>query len=441
VNARRPRGLIVAAAASGSGKTAVTLGLLRHLRRSGLRVASAKAGPDYIDPAFHAAATGRPCLNLDPWAMRRATLQGLLGALADDADMAIVEGVMGLFDGAGRAGLGSTADLAALTSWPVVLVIDIARQAGSAAALLRGFAAHRPDVCVAGVIVNRAAGQRHAALALDAIAAATPEIRRLGWLPRTEDLALPERHLGLVQAGEHPDLDRFLSRAADRVAAGVDIAALRALAAPAALAAAEPAAPLAPLGQRIAVAGDVAFAFAYPAVIAGWRRAGATVSVFSPLADEPPPEDADAVYLPGGYPELHAGRLAAAGRFLGGLARAAARGATVYGECGGYMVLGRGMVDREGTRHPMAGLLPLETSFARPRLHLGYRRATLAETCALGTAGARLRGHEFHYAAVLEEGPAPALYALADADGVPLGEGGRRLGSVLGSFVHLVDRE
>lgn len=435
------RGLVIAAPSSGAGKTTVTLGLLRHLARSGVRVASAKTGPDYIDPAFHAAASGRPCFNLDSWAMRRPTLEALLGAVSREAEIVVCEGVMGLFDGAGPQAHGSTAELAARLGWPVVLVIDIAKQAGSAAALLRGFAAHRPDVRIAGVVLNRAAGERHAALAASAIAATTPAIRCLGWLPRRADLALPERHLGLVQAGEHRAIDAFLDAAAEMVGAQLDIAALLALAAPAAIPAGDASArPLPPIGQRIAVARDIAFAFAYPAVLDGWQAAGAEISTFSPLADQAPPDDADAVYLPGGYPELHAGCLAAAGRLRDGLSRAAARGAVIYGECGGYMVLGRGLVDAAGTRHAMAGLLPLETSFAAPRLHLGYRQATLARATALGAAGAALRGHEFHYATIVDEGTGPPLFAIADTDGAPIGQAGRAIGGVMGSFIHLIDR-
>ncbi len=436
-----PTGLIFAAPSSGAGKTTVTLGLLRHLTRSGASVVSAKVGPDYIDPAFHAAATGKPCRNLDAWAMRDATLAGLLDDLGADGALVVCEGVMGLFDGAGAQSSGSTADLAARLGWPVVLVIDIARQAASAAATLRGFATHRPDVTIAGVIANRASGERHARLALDAMAAAMPGVTRIGWLPRRDALRVPERHLGLVQAREHPSLPAFLDAAADDVAAHLDIAALVALARPAMAPISEGGAtPLPPLGQTIAVARDDAFAFAYPSVLAGWRRAGAALSFFSPLADEAPAIDADAVYLPGGYPELHPGRLAANRRFLDGLRAAAARGAFVYGECGGYMVLGRGLVDRDGARHTMAGLLPLESSFAKPRLHLGYRPARLLADGALGAAGQALRGHEFHYATVLDEGPGQALFAVADADDHDLGQAGRTAGRVMGSFVHLIDR-
>ena len=436
------RGLVIAAPASGSGKTTITLGLLRHLARSGIRVASAKAGPDYIDPAFHAAASGRPCLNLDSWAMRRDTLSALLGELAQDAEIVVCEGVMGLFDGAGPDAVGSTADLAALVGWPVVLVIDIQRQGASAAAVLRGFASHRPGLHIAGAILNRASGAGHAALAASAIARATPEIAVLGWLERGAGLSVPERHLGLVQAGEHASLAGFLDAAADAVAARIDVDALRSLARPAAMqATAGGGVPIPPLGQHVAVARDQAFSFAYPALLAGWRRAGAQVSTFAPLEDQAPAPDCDAVYLPGGYPELHGGRLAAAARFKSGLRQAASRGAVIYGECGGYMTLGRGLVDEAGARHAMAGLLPLESSFAARKLHLGYRRALLATPSPLGAKGTALRGHEFHYASVLDEGPGATLFDASDAAGKALGGFGRANGRVMGSFLHLIDRE
>jgi cobyrinic acid a,c-diamide synthase len=433
-------GLILAAPASASGKTTLTLALLRHFRRAGRRIASAKAGPDYIDPAFHAAASGTPCLNLDAWAMRRETIGALVAALERQAELVLCEGAMGLFDGAGESGRGSTGDLAALTGWPVVLVVDVAGQAGSAAALLRGFMSHRPDVRVAGVIFNRVGGPRHAAMLENSVRTALPDLPILGHVPRHAELALPERHLGLVQAAEHPDLDGFLDRAATLVGGAVDVARLTGFARGSSLAALPPAQPLPGLGQRIAVASDVAFAFAYPSMLEGWRSAGAELSLFSPLADEAPRMDADAVFLPGGYPELHAGALAGNRRFLAGLVEAAERGATIYGECGGYMVLGRGLVDAAGTRHAMAGLLPLETSFAERRRQLGYRQARLAEAGPLGAAGALFRGHEYHYATILEEGAGSPLFAAADADGSALGAAGRIKGRVMGSFLHLVDR-
>jgi cobyrinic acid a,c-diamide synthase len=433
-------GLILAAPASGSGKTTLTLALLRHFRRRGMTIASAKAGPDYIDPAFHSAASGSPCLNLDAWAMRRETIAALVASLERRASLVLCEGAMGLFDGAGQSGRGSTGDLAALTGWPVVLVVDVAGQAGSAAALLRGFISHRPDVPVAGVIFNRVGGPRHAAMLENSVRTALPDLPILGHVPRQAELALPERHLGLVQAAEHPDLDGFLDRAAERVSAAIDLDRLVGLARESRLAALPAAQPLPVLGRRIAVARDVAFAFAYPAMLEGWRSAGAELLPFSPLNDEAPAADADAVFLPGGYPELHAGRLAANRDFLAGLAAAAGRGATIYGECGGYMVLGRGLIDAAGTRHAMAGLLPLETSFAERRRQLGYRRAKLPAAGPLGQAEARFRGHEYHYATILDEGEGAPLFTLADADGDDLGAAGRIAGRVMGSFLHVVDR-
>lgn len=431
------RGLIIAAPASGSGKTLVTMALLRALRRRGLQVAAAKSGPDYIDPGFHAAASGRPCLNLDAWAMRSATIAATVAALARDADLVLCEGAMGLFDGVDAAGTGACADLARIIGWPVVLVVDCAAQAASVAALVAGFAQHRHDVPVVGVIFNNVGSARHAALLDEAVAQALPRIARLGALPRDPSLRLPERHLGLVQAREHDSLHALIERAADRANA-LDLNALVALARPAALAADERATPLPPLGQRIAVARDDAFSFAYPAMLDGWQRAGAAILPFSPLADEAPEADADSVFLPGGYPELHAGRLAASAQFLRGLRAAAARGAAVYGECGGYMALGRVLVDADGVGHAMAGLLPVETSFQTRRLSLGYRTVKLTADTPLGFAGTLFRGHEFHYATVTNPGSS-SLFEARDAADRPLEAIGCRAGAVAGSFVHLID--
>jgi cobyrinic acid a,c-diamide synthase len=435
------RGLILAAPASGSGKTLIAAGLLRHLARRGVCVAAAKAGPDYIDPGFHAAANGRPCVNLDLWAMRPATLAGLVAALETDADLVLCEGVMGLFDGAGPDGeAGSTATLARLTGWPVVLVVDARRQGASAAALIGGFARHDPQVPLAGVIFNRVAGRRHLDLLEIALARHIPDLPCLGAMPQDPALALAERHLGLVPAGERSDSETVIEHAAAVVSDALDVDALLALAGPSILGSAAPAPPLMPLGQRIAVARDAAFAFSYPAVLDGWRRAGAALSFFSPLADESPDPDADAIYLPGGYPELHAGRLAMAERFVAGLRRAAAAGTFIYGECGGYMALGEALSDADGQTHRMAGLLPLATSFAERRLHLGYRALTLLREAPLGPARSRFRGHEFHYATTVSAA-GEALFAAADSCGVDLGDIGLRRGSVAGSFMHLIDRE
>lgn len=427
-----PPGLVVSAPASGQGKTTVTLAVLRALARRGVDVRPFKAGPDYIDPAFLAAAAGVPCPNLDPWAMRPATLRGVAAGGAAGGGLVVVEGATGLFDGAAD-GTGSTADLAAGLGLPVVLVVDARGIGTSVAALVDGFRRFRADVDVLAVVLNWVGSARHEGLLRRALAG----VEVLGCVPRDAALDLPSRHLGLVQAGEHEGLEAFLERAAALVEGCVDLGRLAALARPLRLGGeAGTTTSLPSPGQRVAVARDEAFAFAYPAVLDGWRREGAEVVPFSPLADEAPDGAADAVYLPGGYPELHAGRLAGSGRFLAGLREAAGRGAFVYGECGGYMVLGRALVDRAGRSHAMAGLLPVETSFAAPRLHLGYREIRAVADTPLGE---RFRGHEFHYAReVAREGP--ALFEAWGADGEALGAQGCVAGRVAGSFLHLVDR-
>ncbi|MDF2972369.1 MAG: cobyrinic acid a,c-diamide synthase, partial [Microvirga sp.] len=253
------------------------------------------------------------------------------------------------------------------------------------------------------------------------------------------DLALPERHLGLVQAGETEELDARLERLADAIEGAVDLDRLMALARPTRLDSYDNVLPLPPPGQRIALASDQAFSFVYPHVLAGWRQAGAEIATFSPLVDEPPPLDCDVCWLPGGYPELHAGRIAEARRFLGGL-RSFAESRPVHGECGGYMVLGQSLEDGDGHVHPMAGLLPVETSYAKRKMHLGYRVADLLDDGALGRAGSRLVGHEFHYASVTQSDMSEeaAFARIADAEGNSLGFAGHRKGFVTGSFFHAI---
>ena len=431
------RGVIVAAPGSGSGKTTLTLALLRGLREAGIAVASAKVGPDYIDPAYHAAASGRTCHNLDTWSMSDRTLSALIADLQRDASAIMVEGVMGLFDGA-PDGRGSAADLSRRTGWPVVLVVDASGMAASVAALVHGFVSYDPGVEVAGVIFNRTGSKRHGELLRRAMQPLGIPV--FGCVTRSECLELPDRHLGLVQAREHPDLEGFLARAAEQISREVDTKALLAAARPARFERLEDGYGLPVLGRRIAVARDDAFAFCYPYVLDAWRRAGCELSFFSPIDDEPPTEDADAVYLPGGYPELHAARLADAGRFKAALRRCAERGAVVYGECGGYMVLGERLVDGEGVSHRMAGLLPVETSFESPRLNLGYREVALVGDGVFGGKGTRFRGHEFHFASVLAQSPATALFQAFNAELEPLGATGLQIDNVMGSFVHLMDR-
>ncbi|ENN89324.1 cobyrinic acid a,c-diamide synthase [Rhizobium freirei PRF 81] len=427
-------GLLIAAPASGSGKTTFTLGLLRALRRRGVAVASGKAGPDYIDPAFHAAAAGSPCLNFDPWAMRPELISANSALHRGGGRMLVIEAMMGLFDGAAD-GSGTPADLAALLNLPVVLVVDVSRMSHSVAAVVSGFANFRADTRIAGVVLNRVASERHEGMlrrALDAVR--MPIFATIG---NHKSLALPERHLGLVQAGEHAALEHFIESAAGIVseACNFDLL-LRAAQQNVVHPSAANIARLMPFGQRIAVARDVAFAFCYEHMLLGWRRRGAEISFFSPLADEAPPADADAIYLPGGYPELNAGKLANALQFQAGMKDAAARGVRIYGECGGYMVLGEGLVDAAGTRHGMLGLLPVVTSYENRKRHLGYRRVT-----PLGGSFFEkpMTAHEFHYSTIVSEGEADRLFAVKDALGTDLGAAGLQRANVAGSYMHLID--
>jgi cobyrinic acid a,c-diamide synthase len=428
------KGLVIAAPASGTGKTTIMLGLARALCDDGVDLHCFKSGPDYIDPAFHRAASGRASFNLDCWAMGEGLLD-TIAAEAAGASLVLTEGSMGLFDGVatrGAAGFGASAEIAMRYAWPVVLVLDISGQAQSAAAVALGFRSLRPNLPFAGVILNRVASPRHERLARKGMEEAGIPV--FGALPRRGDLALPERHLGLVQAAEHPDLERAIVDYAAFLRANVDLGAI--VAAAAGGVRGRLGALPRPPAQRIALAQDAAFSFAYPHLVEGWRRAGADILPFSPLADQAPDRNADLVWLPGGYPELHAGQIAAAGRFLAGL-RAHAATRAVHGECGGYMVLGAGLVDKDGVRHAMAGLLGLETSYAKRRLHLGYRRAELGAGLPGFAPGAVLRGHEFHYSTILSQPDAP-LARVCDADGVDVAETGSHRGHVSGTFFHLI---
>ena len=433
------RGLIIAAPQSGAGKTTITLALVAALRRRGVKVSAAKAGPDYIDPAFHAAASGSAAVNLDSWAMPQALLDILATRAADSANIFVIEGVMGLFDGAAASAgrRGTTADLAAHFDLPVVLVLDVARQAQSAAAIARGFASHDPAVKIAGVILNRTASERHRALVADAIGAVGLPV--FGVLPRDAALSLPERHLGLVQATEHADLAALIERLAAAAERYFDLDAIVAAAAPLMFRARRNsrAGFLPPPGQRVALAQDRAFSFVYPHVLEAWRSAGAEILPFSPLADEAPVERADSCWLPGGYPELHAQALAAAQHFAKGLRRFA-QTRPVHGECGGYMILGQTIEDSDGRTHAMTGLLGHTTSFAKRKLHLGYRAARLLSDGVLGPKGAHMRGHEFHYASLTAVGDDEPFAELSDSEGRALGKGGGRRGCVSGTFFHAI---
>ncbi len=434
------RGLIIGAPRSGSGKTSVTIGLLRALRRQGIRVRAAKSGPDYIDPGFHAAATGLPGVNLDSWAMGPSLLGGLAASAAADAEIVVIESAMGLFDGirAGENRTGAASDLARLYGLPVVLVLDVSGQSQTAAAIAKGFAVYDPAVKIAGVILNRVASERHHRLAAEAIEAIGLPV--LGSIRRSPELALPERHLGLVQASEHAALEAFIEKLADVMEQSLDLDAIQQAAATFAPSPDDFQLALNPPGQRIAIAEDAAFTFLYPHLAAQWRDAGAELVPFSPLADEGPDEACDICWLPGGYPELHAGRLAAATHFRAGMRRFAAT-RPIHGECGGFMVLGETLEDADGVTHRMLGLLGHSTSFAQRKMNLGYRQARLAVDCPIGRAGETVRGHEFHYARLTAAGDDPALAEIADGLGSSIGPSGGRRGHVTGTFFHAIARD
>ncbi len=430
-------GLIIGAARSGSGKTSVTIGLLRALKEHGLRVRGAKSGPDYIDPGFHHAATGLPGINLDSWSMAPELLDSLASMQASDADMVIVESAMGLFDGIvsdpGRS--GAAADLARRYGLPTLLVLDVSGQSTTAAAIAKGFATYDPEVVIGGVVLNQVASARHehqVRIAIEALG-----IPVVGAVYRNPDMAIPERHLGLVQASEHAALEGFIQRLAETMRRSIDLDAVLTMTRPLTPQAGSDTHALPPPGQRIAIATDRAFSFLYPHITRHWSSAGAELVPFSPLADEGPDPSCDTCWLPGGYPELHATRLAAATRFRDGLARFA-NTKPVHGECGGFMVLGKTLEDAAGITHQMTGLLSHRTSYAQRKMNLGYRQARLLHDSPIGMASDMVYGHEFHYSKMIDAGSDVPLAELFDGQGKPIGPSGARRGHVTGGFFHAI---
>ena len=421
-------GLLIAAPSSGSGKTVLTLALLRALKDKGIDIASAKAGPDYIDAAFHALASGYSSVNLDPWAMTPPRFASL--AQRQEGSHLLVEGMMGLFDGAAD-GSGSAAELSKALGVPVILIIDAAKQSHSIAALVRGFRDHDDKVKLSGVILNKVGSARHKKMLCDALEEIKVDV--LGVIPRDDSFLLPERHLGLVQAGETEDIEAFIRQAAVTLSKTCDLDKVADCFVPIRERKRQGTL-LEPLGQDIAIAQDEAFSFIYPHILDDWRQQGASLSFFSPLANEAPKTGVDAIYLPGGYPELYAGKLAGADDFKFALEIARDRETLIYGECGGYMVLGEGIEDADGKMHKMAGLLNLETSFHQRKLHLGYRELK-TENFVFGDA---LNAHEFHYTTAMKEEGEP-LFTAKDALGTDLGSAGLRNGVVMGSYMHIID--
>ncbi len=444
-----PPRLVIAGAHSGAGKTTLTAGLIAALRRRGLVVQPFKAGPDYIDPGYHTLAAGRPCRNLDTWMLPAEAVAASFARGCRGADLAVVEGVMGLFDGFGYDDeTGSTAHLARLLAAPVVLVLNIRSLARSAAALAQGYARFDPALPLAGFILNNAAGASHGAGVARVVAGATG-LPCFGWLPRDERLNIPERHLGLVPTAEPGRWEAFIAAAADHVAHYLDLDAL--------LTAARTSLPRPPLlaGKgaeadrtsssrrdkrvrcRIAVARDEAFNFYYEDNLELLVEAGAELAFFSPLADPALPAGTAGLYIGGGFPEVYAGRLAENAGLRRALAAAIADGLPTYAECGGLMYLTGSITDLDGRAHPMVGALP-GRSVMTGRLTLGYREVVTACATWLAPAGVALRGHEFHYSDWIER-PAdlPAAYRIATAAGQPERREGYASGNLLASYIHL----
>ncbi len=446
--------LVIAGTHSGVGKTTLSVGLIAALRQRGLSIQPFKTGPDYIDPTYHMLAAGRPCRSLDTWMVPPDRVRTLFAYAASGADVAIVEGVMGLYDGFGYADeQGSTAQVAKLLDAPVVLVLDASGIARSAAAIALGYQKFDLDLTLAGFILNRVGGESHGQGVATAIQRATGR-RVLGWLPHDPSLEIPERHLGLVPTAEPGRWHAYIQAAADHVARHLDLDRLLTITQEAQpLTASNPAAILnsgqltvpRPEGDRrvdghpaIAVARDEAFSFIYEDNLDLLQAAGAEIVFFSPLHDATLPATTAGVILSGGFPELYAHQLAANEGMRGALHQAYGRGVPIYAECGGLMYLTRSIVDPEGREHPMVGLLPGRSVMAG-RLTLGYRLAQAAGDSWLLAGGETVRGHEFHYSTWEgRPGDLPAAYRLLppDGQGEPQPEGAC-LGNLWASYVHL----
>lgn len=432
------RAVVIAGVASGVGKTTIATGLMGALGTRGMRVQGFKVGPDYIDPSYHTQITGRPSRNLDSWLLPASVLRTLFARASATADVAVVEGVMGLYDGRhGREAEGSTAEVAKLLGLPVVIVVDVSRQAQSAAAVVLGFEQLDPAVRLVGVILNRAGSDAHLATVTQAIESATG-LPVLGAIRRDARLVAPDRYLGLVPRFERADGRDFFERAAWAITAGVDVDRLLTLCSVSRIdepADGSPAPPAAvPPRARLAVARDRAFGFYYADALDLLAEQGLELADFSPLADSALPTGTDGVYLGGGFPELFAAELAANRPLLRTLRGAARSGMPIYAECGGLMYLARALVDANGARHALAGLVPAEVSLHDVRLTLGYREATSAADCLLLRRGERVRGHEFHYSRLRNATTMRPVYTIEARE--PAAEGHAR-GSLLATYLHL----
>lgn len=423
---------MIAAPCSGSGKSTVTMALARAFTGVGKRVRVLKSGPDYIDSGHLSRASGASVFNVDSWAMDVSQLKAQLCVHAKQADLVLVEGAMGLFDGAiGQQ--GCSADVARVLELPVILVLKPGAMAQSVGALVMGFAYFDPTLHIAGCILNQVMSPRHEILLDEGLKQA--KMLCLGQLPFSKDINIPSRHLGLMQAEELASFDDFLDRAADWVQQHVDLEKFWDLAQPVNHAFAPTLSHLPPLGQHMAIAQDEAFSFIYAHHLAHWHGQGTRLSFFSPLCNQAPDPKADAIFLPGGYPELHAAQLAANNHWQEGLKQTQATGALIYGECGGYMALGEVLIDAKGKAHQMAGLLPVITDFSRRKRQLGYR--LLSHKSPLPWPD-RLKAHEFHYSTEQKNAGA-ALFQARDLYHDAQHYIGCQKGQVMGSYAHIIE--
>lgn len=434
------KSIIIAAPMSGSGKTTVTIGLMECFRRRGLKVAPFKVGPDFIDPGYHRLVTGRPSLNLDAWICSPETVMALFADHIADADIAVIEGVMGLFDGInGRSDEGSTAQIARLTGATVFLVIDAKGLARSAAAVVKGFVEFDPEVRVGGVIFNNVASDNHAKILREAIETNLPHIRVIGCIPRDGGLHIPSRHLGLMTVDELGLAPEFLDHLVEVIRGSVDLGMLWAAAGAGDLVETVPQRAL-KTDVRIAVARDAAFCFVYETNLQLLAAAGAELVEFSPLADSVLPAKIAGIYLPGGYPEAHAQELSANSTMKEAMRSAIESGTPVYAECGGFIYLSSGVADISGnpdSQRSFTGVFPVLTTMLEQRKALGYREILLLEDCILGKKGETARGHEFHYSQMAEiPQEFRRLYQVSKGPS-DLGTEGYLYKNCLASYIHL----
>jgi cobyrinic acid a,c-diamide synthase len=435
------KGFIIAGPGSGAGKTTVTLSVMAALRKRGLAVQPFKCGPDFIDGGHHARVCGRTSRNLDGWMLSAGANRKIFGRSAGEADVCVVEGMMGLFDGVdGNSGAGSTAEIAKWLRLPVILVVDASSAARSAAALVHGFETFDPALKVAGVIFNKVGGPAHYRMLKDALTTSTSAIP-LGYLPQDERIRIPERYLGLFTAGEELLPDSALSVLAALAENTIELdkllecatsiptthAAFRIEDAPRVMAS--------PI--RLGVARDKAFCFYYEDNLDALREAGAQIVEFSPLADPGLPPAVEALYFGGGYPELFAKQLAENSEMLASIKRVAQAGLPIYAECGGLMYLAREIVTKEGTAFPMAGVLPLSVQMTDRLVNFGYTEVSFESDCLLGRAGGKARGHSFHCSKIIDVGPIENVYRTRNSMTGREEPEGLRIQNILASYIHL----